>query len=223
MDCTTKRLCPCNFPAKNTGVDCHALLQGIFPTQRLNPRFLHLLNWQASSLPLCHLVFPTIWCKSMCSHFLIMLHSQKFLCRPASLLPPPTGFFSLLAFIRCFIYLFSFDVLKSVILDSEYSMSTRFMDTWFRGENLKHHFKEAKNKLSGPKCWLGGKWGGVHEENTQDGSWKRFKAESSSYSSGSSCSKTETRHSTQFPALNASCRGAEPKEAQYTGRSLRLG
>ena len=52
--------------------------------------------------------------KSMCSHFLIMLHSQKFLCRPASLLPPPTGFFSLLAFIRCFIYLFSFDVLKSV-------------------------------------------------------------------------------------------------------------
>ena len=105
-------------------------------------------------------------------------------------------------------------------------MSTRFMDTWFTGENLKRHFiKEwhLKNKLSGPKCWLGGKWGGVHEENTQDGSWKRFKAESSSYSSGSSSSKTETRHSTQFPARNASCRGAEPKEAQYTGRSLRLG
>ena len=27
-------------PDKNTGVGCHALLQGIFPTQRLNPRLL---------------------------------------------------------------------------------------------------------------------------------------------------------------------------------------
>ena len=26
-------------PGKNTGVDCHALLQGIFPTQGLNPGF----------------------------------------------------------------------------------------------------------------------------------------------------------------------------------------
>ena len=26
-------LCPQNFPGKNTGVDCHFLLQGIFPTQ----------------------------------------------------------------------------------------------------------------------------------------------------------------------------------------------
>ena len=28
-------------PGKNTGVGCHALLQGIFPTQELNPSFLH--------------------------------------------------------------------------------------------------------------------------------------------------------------------------------------
>ena len=28
-------------PGKNTGVGCHALLQGIFPTQRSNPSFLH--------------------------------------------------------------------------------------------------------------------------------------------------------------------------------------
>ena len=28
-------------PGKNTGVGCHALLQGIFPTQRLNPSLLH--------------------------------------------------------------------------------------------------------------------------------------------------------------------------------------
>ena len=28
---------PWNFPGKNTGVGCHFLLQGIFPTQELNP------------------------------------------------------------------------------------------------------------------------------------------------------------------------------------------
>ena len=30
---------------------CHALLQGIFPTQGLNLHLLHLLYWQAGSLP----------------------------------------------------------------------------------------------------------------------------------------------------------------------------
>ena len=30
----------------------HALLQGIFLTQELNPSLLHLLHWQAGSLPL---------------------------------------------------------------------------------------------------------------------------------------------------------------------------
>ena len=31
-------LCPGDSPGKNTGVGCHFLLQGIFPTQRLNSR-----------------------------------------------------------------------------------------------------------------------------------------------------------------------------------------
>ena len=31
---------------------CHALFQGIFPTQGSNPHVLHLLHWQAGSLPL---------------------------------------------------------------------------------------------------------------------------------------------------------------------------
>ena len=39
-------------PGKNTGVDCHALLQGIFPTRGLNLRLLCLLHWQAASLAL---------------------------------------------------------------------------------------------------------------------------------------------------------------------------
>ena len=30
-------LCPWDLPGKNTGVGCHSLLQGIFPTQGLNP------------------------------------------------------------------------------------------------------------------------------------------------------------------------------------------
>ena len=33
-------LCPWNSPSKNTGVDSHALPQGIFPTQGSNPCLL---------------------------------------------------------------------------------------------------------------------------------------------------------------------------------------
>ena len=32
----SRPLCPWDSPGKNTGVGCHALLQGIFPTQGLN-------------------------------------------------------------------------------------------------------------------------------------------------------------------------------------------
>ena len=55
----TRLLCPWKFPDKNTGVGCCFLLQGIFPTQGLNPCLLHLLNPQADFffffLPLSHL------------------------------------------------------------------------------------------------------------------------------------------------------------------------
>ena len=37
-------LCPWDFPDKNTGVGCHFLLEGIFPTQGSNPCLLHC--WQ---------------------------------------------------------------------------------------------------------------------------------------------------------------------------------
>ena len=40
----TRLLCPWNSPDKNTGVGCHALLQGLFPTQGSNPDLLHLLH-----------------------------------------------------------------------------------------------------------------------------------------------------------------------------------
>ena len=48
----TRLLCPCDSPGKNSGVGCHALLQGIFLTQESNLRLLHLLHWLKSSLPL---------------------------------------------------------------------------------------------------------------------------------------------------------------------------
>ena len=44
------------FQTRITGVDCHLLLQGIFPSQELN---LHILHWQADSLPLSHQGSPT--------------------------------------------------------------------------------------------------------------------------------------------------------------------
>ena len=51
----TRLLCPWDFPGKNTGVGCHFLLQGIFPTQGSNLRLRCLLHWQVDSLPLGHL------------------------------------------------------------------------------------------------------------------------------------------------------------------------
>ena len=43
-------LCPWNFPGKNTGVGCHALLQGVFLTQGSNLGLSHLLHWQVDCL-----------------------------------------------------------------------------------------------------------------------------------------------------------------------------
>ena len=68
--CSVAKLCPtlcypmdCSHPGssvhgvQNTGVDCHCYLQEIFPTQGLNSHLLHLLHWQAYSLPLSHWIF----------------------------------------------------------------------------------------------------------------------------------------------------------------------
>ena len=43
----------------NNGVGCHALLQGIFPTQGSNPNLLSFLHWQVSSVPLAPPGKPT--------------------------------------------------------------------------------------------------------------------------------------------------------------------
>ena len=69
-----------NSPGKNTGVGCHALLPGIFPTQGLNLCLLCFLHSQMGSLyRWCHLGSPTL-----CS-----LMTQFILTSPA---PTPSDF-----------------------------------------------------------------------------------------------------------------------------------
>ena len=52
---TVARQAPLSIsPGKNTGVGCHALLQGIFLTQGSNRNLLCLLHWQVDSLLLNH-------------------------------------------------------------------------------------------------------------------------------------------------------------------------
>ena len=54
---------------------CHALFQGIFPTQVLNPRLLCLLHWQASSLPLVPPEKP-VSCREPCKRKPSLLSSR---------------------------------------------------------------------------------------------------------------------------------------------------
>ena len=42
----SRLLCPQDSPGKNTGVGCHALLQGLFPALGSNPCLLSRLHWQ---------------------------------------------------------------------------------------------------------------------------------------------------------------------------------
>ena len=71
-------LSPWNISNKNTGVGCHFLLPVIFPTQGSNPHFLHLLYWQADSLPLSHLGNPIIqYYHTFCLFILFMGFSRQ--------------------------------------------------------------------------------------------------------------------------------------------------
>ena len=49
--CQARLLCPWDSPGKNIEVGCHALHQGVLPTQGSNPSLLGLLHWQEGSLP----------------------------------------------------------------------------------------------------------------------------------------------------------------------------
>ena len=60
-------------PGKNTGVGCHALLQGIFPTQGSNTGFpycrqiLYCLSYQKAQITTYHIIF-THFHKTYCTH-----------------------------------------------------------------------------------------------------------------------------------------------------------
>ena len=76
-------LCPWNSPGKNTRVGYHSLVQEIFPTQGSNLHLLHLLPWQADSLPLSHLGSPStsncFFSRSLNSKAAIDLFSKRHL------------------------------------------------------------------------------------------------------------------------------------------------
>ena len=53
-------LCPWDFPGKNTGVGCHALLQRIFPTEGSNMHVLSFLHCRRILYPLSHWGSPKL-------------------------------------------------------------------------------------------------------------------------------------------------------------------
>ena len=76
IDCSLPLLCPWDFPGNSTGVDCHFLLQGIFPTQGSNPglphcrQTLYCLSHQGSpvSSPNQLMFLLLLWCDLLWSH-----------------------------------------------------------------------------------------------------------------------------------------------------------
>ena len=78
MEC--QLLCSWDSSGKNTGVGCHALLQGIFLTQGWNPQFLCLLHWQVDSLPLMPPGQPK-YCVCVCVCVCVYISSVQSLSR----------------------------------------------------------------------------------------------------------------------------------------------
>ena len=83
-------LCPWDSPEKDTGVGCHALLQGIFSTQGLNPRLLCLRHCRQIFYPLNHLGSPHV----------IMHLSKSIECIPSRVSPNVNCGFGWLGCIR---------------------------------------------------------------------------------------------------------------------------
>ena len=63
--------CPWNSPGKNTGVDSHSLLQGVFLTQRSNPGLLHCRQI------LYHLSHHSSILKNKWNHAMYRIESQN--------------------------------------------------------------------------------------------------------------------------------------------------
>ena len=72
----TRLLCPWNFPGQNTGTACHFLLQGIFPTQELNPLLLHHLGFLVYSYTILYLIIPLLLKFLVASEFHFFFNSS---------------------------------------------------------------------------------------------------------------------------------------------------
>ena len=99
----TRLLCPLDSPGKNTGVGCHFLLQGIFPTQGSNPHLLVSPALQADSL-------SGESSRKICSIFVLTFfwHCESFEYRPWRY------YFNMNIFlIKYFFYDRSFELLKN--------------------------------------------------------------------------------------------------------------
>ena len=114
----TRLLCPWDSPGKNTGVGCHALLQGIFPTQESN---LCLLHCRQSLYPLSHVGSPNadhiIWhlvisFANIFSHsvgcLFILLMVSCVVQRHSSLIRPIVYFFFYFFYLRLLLLLSHF-------------------------------------------------------------------------------------------------------------------
>ena len=82
-------LCPWDAPDKNTGMSCHALLQGIFQTQGWNLHLLRILHWQAGSLPVVSPGKPTCVVRFiyLYLHCLLVSWNNNIFCCIIILLP----------------------------------------------------------------------------------------------------------------------------------------
>ena len=78
---------PGSSPGKNTGVGCHALLQGIFPTQELDPglphcrQFLYHLSHREPLIDVCVCIFPQTSSLELSCRFRRLLPRQRPLPR----------------------------------------------------------------------------------------------------------------------------------------------
>ena len=76
MECKPARLlCPWDSPGKNTGMGCHSLLQGIFPTQGLNlglPHCGQIIVWTNREV-----LWTTIWPRNPTTGHILRENNSK--------------------------------------------------------------------------------------------------------------------------------------------------
>ena len=175
----TRLLCPCDSPGNNTGVGCHALLQGIFLTQESNPHLFYILHWQAGSLSLVppefshvQLCDPSDGSTPGCSWSItnsqsllklmsiesVMPSSQLILCCP--LLLPPSIFPSIRVFSnesllhirwpKC--WSFSFNISSSNKYSGLISFRMDWLDLLAVQGTLKSLLQHHSSKASIPLC-----------------------------------------------------------------------